>query len=90
MLFVTNSVELLQQILTKETREVFGDFKVWEQVIQTVKYTDNLVPLAKAGAVLQGMIERPVDIGRCYGMEMNVEKLRWWESQGNHPHYKLW
>jgi hypothetical protein len=76
MLFVTDSVELLQQILTKESLEVFGAFKVRGQIIHTVKYTDNLVLLAKAEAVLQDMIERLVDIGRYYGVEMNVGKLR--------------
>jgi len=30
------------------------------------------VLLANEEAVLQGMIERLVEIGRCYGMEMNV------------------
>ena len=32
--------------------------------------------LAKEEAVLQGIIERLVDIGRCYGMEMNVGKTK--------------
>jgi len=26
--------------------------------------------------VLQGMIDRLIEIGRCYGVEMNVEKVR--------------
>jgi hypothetical protein len=39
-----------------------------------VKYADKLLLLAKAEAVLQGVIERLVDIGRCYGMEMNAGK----------------
>ena len=29
--------------------------------------------LAKEEAVLQGMTQRQAEIGRCYGMEMNVE-----------------
>jgi hypothetical protein len=41
-----------------------------------VEYADNLMLLAKAEAVLQGMTERRVDIGRCYGMEMNVGKTK--------------
>ena len=41
-----------------------------------MKYADNLMLLAKAEAVLQGMTERRVDIGRCYGMEMNVGKTK--------------
>jgi ribulose kinase len=39
-----------------------------------VKYADDLVPLAKEETVLQGMIDRVIEIGRRYGMEMNVEK----------------
>jgi hypothetical protein len=32
--------------------------------------------LAKKEAVLQGMGERQNKIGRCYGMEINVEKTK--------------
>jgi hypothetical protein len=39
-----------------------------------VKYADDLVLLAKEDMVLQGMIDKLIEIGRCYGMEMNVEK----------------
>jgi hypothetical protein len=39
-----------------------------------VKYADELALLAKNEAVLQGMIDRLIEIGRCYGMELNVEK----------------
>jgi hypothetical protein len=41
-----------------------------------VKYSDDFVLLSKAEAVLQGMTERLIKIGRCYGMEMNVEKTK--------------
>jgi hypothetical protein len=34
------------------------------------------VLLAKEETVLQGIIDRLIKIGRRYGMEMNVEKLR--------------
>jgi hypothetical protein len=39
-----------------------------------VKYADDLVLLAREEMVLQGIIERLTEIGRRYGMEMNVEK----------------
>jgi len=39
-----------------------------------VKYADNLVLLAKEEKVLQDIIDKLIEIGRCYGMEMNVEK----------------
>jgi hypothetical protein len=41
-----------------------------------VKYKDDLVILAREETVLQGMVDRLIEIGRCYGIEMNVEKLR--------------
>jgi len=39
-----------------------------------VKYADDLVLLAKEEEVLQDMIDKLIETGRCYGMEMNVEK----------------
>jgi hypothetical protein len=41
-----------------------------------VKYADYLVLLAKEETVLQGMIDRLIEIRRCYGMEINVEKTK--------------
>jgi hypothetical protein len=41
-----------------------------------VKYADDDVLLAKVETVLQGMTDRLTEIGRCYGMEMNVEKTK--------------
>jgi hypothetical protein len=37
-----------------------------------VKYAADLVLLAKIETVLQGMIDRRIEIGRRYGTEMNV------------------
>jgi hypothetical protein len=34
------------------------------------------VLLAKEEAALQGMTDRLIEIERCYGMEMNVEKTK--------------
>jgi hypothetical protein len=39
-----------------------------------VKHADDLVLLAKEEEVLQDMIDKLIEIGRCYGMEINVEK----------------
>jgi hypothetical protein len=55
---------------------LFGDFKIGGQIIQTVKYADDLVLMAKEETVLQVMIDRLIEIGRCYGMEMNGEKTK--------------
>jgi hypothetical protein len=41
-----------------------------------VKYADDLVLLAKEEKVLQDMIDKLIEIGRWYGMEMNVEKTK--------------
>ena len=76
MLFVTNSVQLVQysECLTNEALEGFGDFKIRGQIIHNVKYTDELVLLSKEEKVLQEMIDKLIEIGGCYGMERNVEK----------------
>jgi hypothetical protein len=56
--------------------EGFGDFKIGRQIIHTVKYAHDLALLAKEEKVLQDMIDKLIEIGRCYGMEMNVEKTK--------------
>ena len=40
-----------------------------------MKYADELVLMAKEETVLQDMINKLIEIGRCYGMEMNVERI---------------
>jgi len=64
---------LYSEYLTKEALEGLGDFKISGQIIHTVKYADDPVLLAKEEKVLQDMIDKLIEIGRCYGMEMNVE-----------------
>jgi hypothetical protein len=65
---------LYSEYLTKEALEGLGDYKIGWQIIHTVKYADDLVVLAKEEKMLQDMIDKLIEIGRCYGMEMNVEK----------------
>ena len=65
---------LYNECLTKEALEGFGGFKTGGQIIHTVKYADDLVFLAKEEKVLQDMIDKLIEIGGCYGMEVNVEK----------------
>ena len=67
---------LYSDCLTKEALEVFGDFKIDGELIQTVKYSDELVLLAKEERVLQDMFDKLTEIGRSYGMEMDVEKTK--------------
>ena len=76
MLFVTNSVQLYSEYLASEALDGLGDFHIGGQIIQTVKYADDLVLMAKEETVLQGMTDKLTEIGRCYGMEMNVEKTK--------------
>jgi hypothetical protein len=59
---------LYSEYFTKEALEGFGDFRIAGKVTRTVKYADDLV--------LQGMVDRLIEIGRRYGMEMNVGKAK--------------
>ena len=54
----------------------FPYFNIGGQIIQNVKYADDLVLMAKEETVLQGMIDKPIENGSCYGVEMNVEKTK--------------
>jgi hypothetical protein len=65
---------LYSEYLNKEALEGLGDLKIGGQFIHTVKYADDLVLLATEEKVLQDMIDKLTELGRCYGMEMNVEK----------------
>jgi hypothetical protein len=67
---------LYSECLIKDALKWFGDFKGGGQVTCTVKYADGLVLLAEEETVLQGMIDRLIEIGKCYGMEINVEKIK--------------
>jgi hypothetical protein len=35
------------------------------------------------------MTYKLIEVGRGYGMEIHVEKLKQWEFQINQPHYRL-
>jgi hypothetical protein len=60
---------------TKVSLEGFGDFKTG-QVIRTVKYADGIVVPTEIETVLQRMLDRLIEIGKCYGMEMTVGKTK--------------
>jgi predicted nucleotidyltransferase len=64
------------EYLANEALEVFKDIRIKGQVIRTMKYADDLVLLAEGETVLQGMIDKLIEIGGRFGMERNVEKLR--------------
>ena len=67
---------LYSECLTREALDGHGDFNIRGQIIQTVKYGDDVVLMAKEEAVLQGKIDKLIETGRYYGMEMNVEKTK--------------
>jgi len=67
---------LYSKCLTKEALDGLGDFNIGGQIIQTAKYADDLVLMAKEEMVLPGMIDKLIEIGSGYGMEMNVEKTK--------------
>ena len=41
-----------------------------------MRYTDEFVILSEEEAVLQGMVDRVIEVGRCCGMEVNVENTK--------------
>lgn len=45
-------------------------------MVRTAKHADELVLLAMEETVLQDMIDRLIEIERCLGMEMHVEKTK--------------
>jgi hypothetical protein len=57
---------LYSECLTKVALEGFGDLKIGGQIINTVKYADDVVLLAKEEMVLQDMIDKLIEIGRFY------------------------
>jgi len=67
---------LYSECLTKKALEWFGDFKIGGHIIHIVKYADDLLLLAKEENVLQKMTDKLIEIGRCYGIEMNPEKTK--------------
>jgi hypothetical protein len=68
--------DLYSECLTTEALEGFGDFEMGGQIINNVKYADDLVLLAKEEMVLQDTIDKLIEIGRCHGMAMNMGKNR--------------
>ena len=61
---------LYSECLAKGALDGLEDFNIGGHIIQTVKYADDLVLMAKEETVLQGKIDKLIETG----MEMNVEK----------------
>jgi len=71
ILFNVNSKHLAKEVL-----ERFGDFKLGRQVICNMKCVDDFMLLDKNETMLQGTTERLIRVGRCYEIEMNVERTK--------------
>jgi hypothetical protein len=63
-------IGIRSEYLTKEAIQGFTGSRIGEDVvlIRTAKYADDLVLLAKEETVLLGVIDRLIEVGRCYGM----------------------
>jgi hypothetical protein len=70
-----DSINFYSKYFTKESLGGFGDFRIG-QVIRSVICAGDLVLVAKEETVLKGMFDCLIDLGRCYRMEMNVEKTK--------------
>ena len=67
---------MYSECLTKEALDGLGDSNIGGQIIQTVKYADDLVLMANEETVPQGMIDKLIETCRYYGMEMNLENTK--------------
>jgi hypothetical protein len=83
------SFNLYSEYVTQEALGGLGDFRVGMHIINTVRYAGDLVLLAKDETVLHIMIDKLIEVGRGYDMQINVEKSKTREFQGNEPHYRL-
>ena len=61
--------------LNNEALEGFGNFKI-RKIIRTIKFIDELGLPAEEETVLQGVIDGLIETGRCFVMEINVEKSK--------------
>ena len=53
---------LYSECLSKEALDGLGDFNIGGKIIQTVKYADDLVLMTNKETVLQGMIDKLIEI----------------------------
>ena len=63
-------IDIRKEDLTKEDIQHVAASKIGGDVglIRTVKYAGGLVLLAKEEMVLQCVIDRLIEVGKCYGM----------------------
>jgi Reverse transcriptase (RNA-dependent DNA polymerase). len=57
-----------------------------ERIINKVRFADDTAVIAKTQEELKDMVNRLVDTGRKYGMEINIDKSQvMWVSRSNEP-----
>ena len=60
-----------EEYLMKEALTEVGDFKIAGRIINKFRFSDDTAIIAKTQ---DDMVNRLVDTGRKYGMEINIEK----------------
>jgi hypothetical protein len=59
----------------KEALSEFENFKIGGRIISKVRFADTAI-IAKIQDELQDMVNRLIDTGRKYGMEINIDRSR--------------
>jgi Reverse transcriptase (RNA-dependent DNA polymerase). len=65
---------LYGEYLMKETLAEVGHFKIGGRIINKVRFADDAALIAKTQEELQDMVNRLVDTGREYDMEINIDE----------------
>ena len=60
--------------IAKEALAEVRDIKIGGRIINKVRFADNTAIIAKPQEELQDMVNRLVDTGKKYGMEINIGK----------------
>ena len=58
----------------KDALAEVGDFKIGERIINKVRFADDTAIITEIQEELQDMVNRLVDTGRKYGMEIKIDK----------------
>jgi Reverse transcriptase (RNA-dependent DNA polymerase). len=62
------------EYLMKEALAEVEGFKIWRRIMNKVRFADDTAIIAKTQKALQDSVNRLVDTGRKYGMEINIDK----------------
>ena len=66
--------KLYGEYLMKEAWAEVGDFKVGGRLFNNIRFADDTAIIAKTQEELQDIVNRLVDTGRKYDMEINIDK----------------